>query len=164
MFQYFQEKIVISTWWKFEFSAFSIFLGFSRNIFHICMSYDISNIHFHVHDVYWKCNKVWRSCRNIDKRIGIDYSIEEFEEFQELFDSGRKVKSWRTNIFVSVQAHKYCESNGTWFRHPVSDQVWSNYTTCVNLQDLSVSEAAKMFILYVTFYVMLFGNAMNVSL
>ncbi|XP_076474060.1 diuretic hormone 31 Receptor isoform X1 [Bombus vancouverensis nearcticus] len=42
-----------------------------------------------------------------------------------------------TGFDASLQAHKYCESNGTWFRHPVSDQVWSNYTTCVNLQDLS---------------------------
>jgi hypothetical protein len=38
-------------------------------------------------------------------------------------------------------AHKYCELNGTWFRHPESNQIWSNYTTCVNLQDLSVSRA-----------------------
>ncbi|XP_060816159.1 calcitonin gene-related peptide type 1 receptor-like isoform X6 [Bombus pascuorum] len=42
-----------------------------------------------------------------------------------------------TGFDASLQAHKHCESNGTWFRHPVSDQVWSNYTTCVNLQDLS---------------------------
>ncbi|XP_043593234.1 calcitonin gene-related peptide type 1 receptor-like isoform X7 [Bombus pyrosoma] len=42
-----------------------------------------------------------------------------------------------TGFDASLQAHKYCESNGTWFRHPESDQVWSNYTTCVNLQDLS---------------------------
>ncbi|OAD58670.1 Calcitonin receptor [Eufriesea mexicana] len=38
---------------------------------------------------------------------------------------------------VFMRAHKYCEANGTWFRHPVSDQVWSNYTTCVNLKDLN---------------------------
>jgi len=42
-------------------------------------------------------------------------------------------------ILVLVMAHKYCEQNGTWFRHPESNQIWSNYTTCVNLQDLSVS-------------------------
>lgn len=42
-------------------------------------------------------------------------------------------------ISVAVMAHKYCELNGTWFRHPESNQIWSNYTTCVNLQDLSVS-------------------------
>ncbi|XP_043593236.1 calcitonin receptor-like isoform X9 [Bombus pyrosoma] len=44
-----------------------------------------------------------------------------------------------TGFDASLQAHKYCESNGTWFRHPESDQVWSNYTTCVNLQDLSIT-------------------------
>ncbi|XP_043518150.1 calcitonin receptor-like isoform X1 [Frieseomelitta varia] len=42
-----------------------------------------------------------------------------------------------TGFDASLQAHKYCESNGTWFRHPESDLVWSNYTTCVNLKDLN---------------------------
>lgn len=49
-------------------------------------------------------------------------------------------------ISVAVKAHKYCELNGTWFRHPESNQIWSNYTTCVNLQDLSVS----YFLMYLT--------------
>ncbi|XP_046736281.1 calcitonin gene-related peptide type 1 receptor-like isoform X1 [Diprion similis] len=34
-------------------------------------------------------------------------------------------------------AHKDCEANGTWFKHPESHQIWSNYTTCVNMEDLS---------------------------
>ncbi|XP_020710326.2 calcitonin gene-related peptide type 1 receptor-like isoform X2 [Athalia rosae] len=34
-------------------------------------------------------------------------------------------------------AHKDCEANGEWYRHPESNHVWSNYTTCVNLEDLS---------------------------
>ncbi|XP_029673781.1 calcitonin gene-related peptide type 1 receptor-like isoform X2 [Formica exsecta] len=42
-----------------------------------------------------------------------------------------------TGFDTSFMAHKYCELNGTWFRHPQSNQIWSNYTTCVNLQDLS---------------------------
>ncbi|XP_014606008.1 PREDICTED: calcitonin gene-related peptide type 1 receptor-like [Polistes canadensis] len=33
-------------------------------------------------------------------------------------------------------AHKYCEINGSWFRHPESRTVWSNYTTCINIDDL----------------------------
>ncbi|XP_078046805.1 diuretic hormone 31 Receptor [Augochlora pura] len=37
---------------------------------------------------------------------------------------------------VEVMAHKYCDSNGTWFRHPESGQIWSNYTTCINMKDL----------------------------
>ncbi|XP_026314057.1 calcitonin gene-related peptide type 1 receptor-like [Hyposmocoma kahamanoa] len=28
-------------------------------------------------------------------------------------------------------AHKECTANGTWFRHPDTNLVWSNYTTCV---------------------------------
>ncbi|KZC13025.1 Secretin receptor [Dufourea novaeangliae] len=30
-----------------------------------------------------------------------------------------------TGFDASLMAHKYCEPNGTWFRHPMSDQVWS---------------------------------------
>jgi len=28
--------------------------------------------------------------------------------------------------------------DGTWFRHPESGQKWSNYTMCVDLEDLEV--------------------------
>nr|XP_033334713.1 calcitonin gene-related peptide type 1 receptor-like isoform X11 [Megalopta genalis]XP_033334714.1 calcitonin gene-related peptide type 1 receptor-like isoform X11 [Megalopta genalis]XP_033334715.1 calcitonin gene-related peptide type 1 receptor-like isoform X11 [Megalopta genalis] len=42
-----------------------------------------------------------------------------------------------TGFDASLTAHKYCDSNGTWFRHPVSGQIWSNYTTCINMKDLS---------------------------
>ncbi|KAL1138278.1 hypothetical protein AAG570_009967, partial [Ranatra chinensis] len=41
---------------------------------------------------------------------------------------------------VAGLAHKVCTENGTWFRHPVSGQIWSNYTTCVNLDDLSLRQ------------------------
>ncbi|XP_014256662.1 calcitonin gene-related peptide type 1 receptor-like isoform X2 [Cimex lectularius] len=40
----------------------------------------------------------------------------------------------------SRKAHKVCTENGTWFRHPESGQIWSNYTTCVNLDDLSLRQ------------------------
>ncbi|SPP89391.1 calcitonin gene-related peptide type 1 receptor [Drosophila guanche] len=33
-------------------------------------------------------------------------------------------------------AHKTCLENGTWFRHPVSNLTWSNYTNCVDYEDL----------------------------
>ncbi|KAL2730931.1 calcitonin protein-related peptide type 1 receptor-like isoform X1 [Vespula squamosa] len=39
-------------------------------------------------------------------------------------------------LFMAMKAHKYCEINGTWFRHPVSHTIWSNYTTCINIEDL----------------------------
>lgn len=36
-------------------------------------------------------------------------------------------------------AHKVCTDEGTWFRHPQSNLTWSNYTTCVDVEDLEVS-------------------------
>ncbi|XP_016956374.1 calcitonin gene-related peptide type 1 receptor [Drosophila biarmipes] len=33
-------------------------------------------------------------------------------------------------------AHKTCLENGSWFRHPESNQTWSNYTNCVDYEDL----------------------------
>ena len=35
-------------------------------------------------------------------------------------------------------AHKICTEDGTWFRHPDSNSVWSNYTTCVDHADYEV--------------------------
>ncbi|XP_030381616.1 calcitonin gene-related peptide type 1 receptor [Scaptodrosophila lebanonensis] len=32
-------------------------------------------------------------------------------------------------------AHKTCLENGSWYRHPVSNQIWSNYTNCVDYED-----------------------------
>lgn len=32
-----------------------------------------------------------------------------------------------------------CESDGSWFRHPETNKTWSNYTTCVNLDDFEVT-------------------------
>lgn len=44
--------------------------------------------------------------------------------------------------------HKYCESNGEWYRHPETNRTWSNYTTCVNTEELQVTgsvEPAEIF-------------------
>jgi len=46
---------------------------------------------------------------------------------------------------VTGMAHKECLENGTWFRHPSSGQVWSNYTTCINIDDLNVSFIVVIF-------------------
>ncbi|XP_060841547.1 calcitonin gene-related peptide type 1 receptor isoform X1 [Rhopalosiphum padi] len=32
-------------------------------------------------------------------------------------------------------AYKICNKNATWFKHPISGAVWSNYTTCINHED-----------------------------
>lgn len=44
-------------------------------------------------------------------------------EFVEGFDSTR-------------QAHKTCLSNGSWYKHPESNIEWSNYTNCVDGDEL----------------------------
>lgn len=41
--------------------------------------------------------------------------------------------------FIIGTAYKICNKDGTWFRHPISHAVWSNYTTCINLDDYNVS-------------------------
>lgn len=40
-------------------------------------------------------------------------------------------------------AHKFCTEEGSWFRHPESNQTWSNYTTCVDVEDLEVRFTAN---------------------
>ncbi|XP_077554447.1 calcitonin gene-related peptide type 1 receptor-like [Haemaphysalis longicornis] len=50
----------------------------------------------------------------------------------------------------SRQAHKVCTSNGTWFRHPITGHIWSNYTACVDTQDLEFRNLVNA--LYVTGY------------
>lgn len=42
-------------------------------------------------------------------------------------------------FFVSGTAYRKCLESGEWFFHPVFNKTWSNYTTCVNLEELSVS-------------------------
>ncbi|XP_065332224.1 calcitonin gene-related peptide type 1 receptor isoform X1 [Cloeon dipterum] len=41
-----------------------------------------------------------------------------------------------TGFDPSRIAHRVCNSNGSWFIHPDSGKPWSNYTTCINLEDL----------------------------
>lgn len=43
-------------------------------------------------------------------------------------------------IHTLGMAHKFCTEEGTWFRHPESNLIWSNYTTCVDVEDLEVNE------------------------
>ncbi|CAD7077512.1 unnamed protein product [Hermetia illucens] len=47
-------------------------------------------------------------------------------------------------------AHKECMTNGEWFRHPLTNKTWSNYTTCVNLDDLEWRQ--KVNLIYETGY------------
>ncbi|KAK6631166.1 hypothetical protein RUM43_014262 [Polyplax serrata] len=44
----------------------------------------------------------------------------------------------------ALHAHKECDSNGSWYKHPETQKPWSNYTTCVDQDDLSI--AARNFL------------------
>jgi len=47
-------------------------------------------------------------------------------------------------------AFKVCTEDGSWYKHPSTDKPWSNYTTCVDMDDLNLR---KMIItLYITGY------------
>ncbi|KAL1121967.1 hypothetical protein AAG570_003375, partial [Ranatra chinensis] len=57
--------------------------------------------------------------------------------------------------------HRSCLQDGTWFRHPESNKTWSNYTTCVDIEDLKVRTQINL--LYKTGY-MISLAALTVSL
>jgi len=41
-------------------------------------------------------------------------------------------------VCVTVKAYRDCTQDGTWWRNP-QNRTWSNYTACVNIEELSVS-------------------------
>ncbi|CAM1305626.1 CALCRL (predicted) [Pycnogonum litorale] len=47
-----------------------------------------------------------------------------------------KCPSFITGLDPKQIAHKVCTDNGTWFLHPQTKKPWSNYTTCVDQEDL----------------------------
>nr|XP_024217979.1 calcitonin gene-related peptide type 1 receptor-like [Halyomorpha halys] len=47
-------------------------------------------------------------------------------------------------------AFRKCMDNGSWFRHPDTGQPWSNYTTCVDMDDLEFRKIVN--IIYVVGY------------
>ena len=51
-------------------------------------------------------------------------------------------KYHKCNIFFFLEiAYKTCTIQGEWWRHPETNMTWSNYTKCVDFQDLEVSPA-----------------------
>ncbi|XP_067125554.1 calcitonin gene-related peptide type 1 receptor-like [Centruroides vittatus] len=42
-------------------------------------------------------------------------------------------------------AHKICNEDGTWYRHPHTNRTWSNYTTCIDQDDLSFRQRINNF-------------------
>ncbi|XP_011314840.1 calcitonin gene-related peptide type 1 receptor isoform X1 [Fopius arisanus] len=61
-----------------------------------------------------------------------------------------KCPAFITGFDESLYAHKICEANGSWFRHPDSNQIWSNYTTCIDIEDYNWQQAIN--VIYKTGY------------
>lgn len=57
-----------------------------------------------------------------------------------MYDHGFNTTGFCT-VYFSAMASKYCTENGTWWRHPDSNNPWSNYTECVNHTELEVCVA-----------------------
>ncbi|XP_014661438.1 PREDICTED: calcitonin gene-related peptide type 1 receptor-like [Priapulus caudatus] len=43
----------------------------------------------------------------------------------------------RAESFYDMKAFKDCNQDGTWWRHPETNKSWSNYTTCIDLENLN---------------------------
>ena len=43
-----------------------------------------------------------------------------------------------TWLMITGPSYKTCMDNGQWWRHPETNMTWSNYTQCVNIQDMEV--------------------------
>ena len=41
-------------------------------------------------------------------------------------------------------AFKSCNSDGNWWAHPISNATWTNYTKCVNLEDMYIHDAINL--------------------
>ncbi|XP_055697911.1 calcitonin gene-related peptide type 1 receptor isoform X2 [Phlebotomus papatasi] len=46
-----------------------------------------------------------------------------------------KCPDFVTGFDPTRYAHKECDLDGVWFKHPLTNKTWSNYTTCVNYDD-----------------------------
>ncbi|KAG8232146.1 hypothetical protein J437_LFUL012118 [Ladona fulva] len=46
-------------------------------------------------------------------------------------------------MLPSSLAYRECTKDGTWFLHPDSNKTWSNYTTCVDFEDLEKTGGQK---------------------
>jgi len=61
----------------------------------------------------------------------------------------------------SRPAFKVCEKNASWWQHPDTNMTWSNYTQCVNIQDLEVLKAFKQSVINFENISFQFRNTVN---
>ncbi|XP_024085043.1 calcitonin gene-related peptide type 1 receptor-like [Cimex lectularius] len=60
-----------------------------------------------------------------------------------------------TGFDIKRFAFRKCLDNGSWFRHPDTGQPWSNYTTCIDMDDLEFREIVNT--IYVVGYYVSFA-------
>jgi calcitonin receptor-like len=58
-------------------------------------------------------------------------------------------------------AHKICEDDGEWFRHPDSNRTWTNYTTCIDVNDFEVFTNFLLYFSYRFLHVLFITNQMR---
>ncbi|XP_026681142.1 calcitonin gene-related peptide type 1 receptor-like [Diaphorina citri] len=68
--------------------------------------------------------------------------------------AGETARTPCPNFIVGFDSRRFalrtCLENGTWFQHPVTRKFWSNYTTCIDIEDLKFRKA--MNIIYISGY------------
>lgn len=68
--------------------------------------------------------------------------------------AGETAKTPCPNFIVGFDSRRFalrsCLENGTWFQHPITRKFWSNYTTCIDIEDLKFRKA--MNIIYISGY------------
>ncbi|XP_031351143.1 calcitonin gene-related peptide type 1 receptor-like isoform X2 [Photinus pyralis] len=91
----------------------------------------------------------------VEKENECNFTLNATSEFQGLYcpgvfdgwvcwpdtEAGRSASHRCPGFIVGFDPERYayrkCEENGEWFFHTVYNKTWSNYTTCVNLEELS---------------------------
>ncbi|KAM3858431.1 calcitonin gene-related peptide type 1 receptor [Diretmus argenteus] len=65
------------------------------------------------------------------------------------------------NYFVDFdsteKATKYCGEDGEWFRHPDTNETWSNYTLC------NANRTGKLKSAYIMYYMAIVGHALSIA-
>lgn len=55
-----------------------------------------------------------------------------------MYDLSATLETDMAALFIGF-AHKACDVDGNWFRHPMTNKTWTNYTTCIDVNDYEVT-------------------------
>ncbi|XP_060229843.1 calcitonin receptor isoform X2 [Meriones unguiculatus] len=90
------------------------------------------------------CNRTWDGWLCWDDTPAGVMSYQPCPDYFPDFDTSEKVS-------------KYCDENGEWFRHPDSNQTWTNYTLC------NAFTPDKLHNAYVLYYLALVGHSLSIA-